>query len=83
MIKQISVMPDNGIGNWYEVEITDPDILQRIKGGTHLLRLEVNPGPQANGVAIYGRETKTNKQAKPDQREKVEDPGPMEIIASR
>ena len=42
--------------------------------GVHRLRLSVAAGPYANGVAVYGRETPLN-------REPVNDPGPMQILA--
>jgi len=70
------VMPDDGMGKWYTVETTDAGLLRRLAKGLHVVRFQVDPGSGANGVALYGREAALN-------REPVEDPGPLVIVAHR
>jgi hypothetical protein len=73
-VDELRVMPDDGVGRWYRVAITDPGLLRELKGGAHVLRFQVDEGPEANGVAVYGREARLN-------REPVEDPGPLRLEA--
>lgn len=73
-VARLRVMPDDGMGGWYRVEITRADLLQKLARGTHLLRFQVADGPEANGLALYGRETTLN-------REPVEQPGPLRLVA--
>ncbi|MFH1131826.1 MAG: cellulase family glycosylhydrolase [Pseudomonadota bacterium] len=71
---EVRVIPDDGVGKWHEVEVLDPALLKKLRSGTHTLRFEVKEGPLAKGVAIYGRETRVNK-------EPVEGAvGPMELV---
>ncbi|MCA9670105.1 MAG: cellulase family glycosylhydrolase [Myxococcales bacterium] len=75
VIGRIKVRPDNGVGRWYRVVVSDAALLAKLaRRGVHRLRLSVAAGPYANGVAVYGRETPLN-------REPVNDPGPMQILA--
>ncbi len=70
------VMPDNGVGEWYSVTVEDDKLLRSLRRGRHTLRFQVVEGPEANGVALFGRETVLN-------REPVEEPGPIKVIAWR
>jgi mannan endo-1,4-beta-mannosidase len=76
VVARLVVIPDDGIGSWQRVTVTDAALLRRLARGVHTLRLEVPEGPQANGVAVFGRETPLN-------REPVEDPGPIRVVAHR
>lgn len=69
----VRAVPDNGRGTWYTLQVEDPALLRRLARGIHTLRLRVSPGPEARGVAIYGRETRQN-------REPVENPGPPRLV---
>lgn len=62
LVTILRVPPDNGRGRWFDVLIEDPDLLARLRGGVHRLRFVVDPGPEANGVAIYGREAPLNRE---------------------
>ena len=73
---EVRVMPDDGVGAWHVITITDARILRRLRRGTHSLRFVVRPGELANGVAIYGREAPLN-------REPVDGPGPLQLVAER
>jgi len=75
-VARLRVMPDDGMGAWYRVEITDGARLKRLARGVHVLRLQVDPGPEANGLAIFGREALLN-------REPVDDPGPIRLLADQ
>lgn len=73
-LAQHRVSPDNGRGSWIAITITDSEVLRSLRRGVHRLRFAVEPGPLANGVAIYGREAPIN-------REPVVDPGPLQLRA--
>ena len=75
-VDTIQVPPDDGVGRWTKVALTDPSRLRRLRGGVHKLRIWVRAGPHANGVALYGREAPLN-------REPVERPGPIVLTAYR
>jgi mannan endo-1,4-beta-mannosidase len=75
-VAAIRVRPDDGVGEWYGVAIDDRAVLARLHGGLHTLRFQVDEGPEANGIALYGAETRLN-------REPVEDPGPIQLRARR
>ena len=79
LLGHLNAAPDDGLGTWHRLELSDPDKLARLKRGRHQLRFEVVAGPQANGVALYGRETVANK-TRP-QKEVVQRSGPMRLIA--
>ncbi len=49
-------------------------LLRRLRGGLHTLRFQVDEGPEANGVAIFGREAELN-------REPVDEPGSLQLLA--
>ena len=76
LLAQLTVRPDDGVGRWYSVAVADDATLAGMSGGRHRLRLRVDPGPHAQGVAIYGREAPLNRQP-------VERPGPLAIWAGR
>ena len=63
-------------GREIRAEVTDSAQLGRLRRGAHKLRLVVEEGQGGNGVAVYGRETSLN-------REPVEAPGPIRIVARR
>ena len=71
----LAVAPDDGVGGWHEVAITDRRILATLARGTHTLRLEVPEGSGANGLAIYGRRT-------PRCQEPVGADGPLTLRAT-
>jgi len=73
-VAALQAIPDNGVGAWHTVAVQDADLRRRLRRGIHTLRLKVSAGPQANGVAVYGREARGNK-------EPVTAPGPLQIIA--
>jgi len=50
-------LADDGIGRWYEVTVSDRQILANMGYGSHELRLEVRPGVMARGLAVYGPAT--------------------------
>jgi mannan endo-1,4-beta-mannosidase len=76
-LSEVRAQPDDGIGGWTSTLITDPALLRKLRGpAVHTLRFQVDEGPEANGVAIYGREARLN-------REPVDDPGPLQILADR
>ena len=75
-VARLRAMPDDGVGWWQRVVITDEALLRRLARGTHSLRFQVDEGPLANGVALYGREGVLN-------REPVDDPGPLRLVARR
>jgi mannan endo-1,4-beta-mannosidase len=72
----VRARPDDGVGAWYTISVTDTAVLERLRGGAHALRFQVDGGPEGNGLAIYGVETKLN-------REPVDDPAPLQLIATR
>jgi hypothetical protein len=74
LLDTVRAIPDDGVGAWVTVTVRDEDLLARLARGVHALRFEVVDGPEANGVAIYGGETRLN-------REPVEDPGPLRLEA--
>ena len=73
---EVRVKPDDGVGAWHVITITDARLLRRLRRGTHTLRFAVSPGDGANGVALYGREARLN-------REPVDRPGPLQLVAER
>ncbi len=75
-VGEVKVMPDDGVGAWHAFTINEPKLLRRLRRGTHSLRFLVSPGAGANGVAIYGREAPLN-------REPVDEPGPLQLVAER
>ena len=75
-VTRLRVMPDNGMGAWYTVTTADEDLLRKLGRGVHVLRFQVDQGPEANGIALYGREAELN-------REPVEDPGPLQLRAQK
>jgi mannan endo-1,4-beta-mannosidase len=72
----VRAKPDDGVGAWTTISVTDAGALERLRGGVHVLRFQVDAGPESNGLAIYGVETKLN-------REPVDDPAPLQITAWR
>jgi mannan endo-1,4-beta-mannosidase len=73
----VRARPDDGVGAWYTITVEEPALLARLRGGRlHTLRFLVEEGPEANGVALFGRETALN-------REPVDDPGPIRLEAFR
>ena len=54
-VARLRVRPDDGLGAWHELHVTDDKLLRRLRHGVHRLRFAVPPGPEAHGVAIYGR----------------------------
>lgn len=74
---RVRARPDDGVGSWCHVLVEDSGLLARLRApGPHTLRFLVEDGPEANGVALFGRETPLN-------REPVEEPGPILLEASR
>jgi hypothetical protein len=50
-VAELLAVPDDGVGRWVEVRVQDPRLLG---AGPHVLRLAVPPGPEANGLTVYG-----------------------------
>ena len=75
-VATLEAAPDDGVGTWHQVTVTDPRHLAPLARGRHTLRLEVRDGPGANGLALYGRRT-------PHARESVGDAGPLTLRAAR
>ncbi|MCB9556762.1 MAG: cellulase family glycosylhydrolase [Deltaproteobacteria bacterium] len=74
-IAALRLPPDDGVGRQFTITIDDEQRLKQWAGRLLTLRLEVVEGDQANGVAIYGRETPLN-------REPVDSPEGITLIAS-
>jgi hypothetical protein len=74
LVGELRVQPDDGLGAWYSVDVKQTPWLRRLQRGKHRLRFQVDPGFEANGVAVYGRETPLN-------REPVDEVGPIQIYA--
>lgn len=73
-LRELIAEPDDGVGSWHRIALADRATLNALRGGVHVLRFEVTRGELANGVAIYGREARLN-------REPVERPGPLRLVA--
>ena len=70
----LTLDPDDGVGRRRKVSVVERGLMRAFAGGAHRLRFRVDGGPLANGVALYGRES-------PDNREPVDQPGPLRIVA--
>jgi mannan endo-1,4-beta-mannosidase len=75
-IARVVAPPDDGRGRWFALPVRVAKLLRRLRGGVHRLRFRVPDGPDARGVAIYGREA-------PDNREPVRRPGALALVACR
>lgn len=58
----VDVPPDDGLGRWVTLEVSDPVVLAALSGAlrrgrAHALTFEVDDGPRANGLTIYGDPT--------------------------
>lgn len=53
---------DDGLGAWRELTLLEGAALARLQRGEHRLRFVVDPGPQAHGLALYGREAPLNRE---------------------
>ncbi|MBK6846539.1 MAG: hypothetical protein IPG96_02965 [Proteobacteria bacterium] len=53
---------DDGLGAWRELTLLEGAALGRLQRGVHRLRFVVDPGPQAHGLALYGREAPLNRE---------------------
>jgi mannan endo-1,4-beta-mannosidase len=56
-LAELDAIPDDGRGSVRQVVLTDPAVLRKLAGRAHVLRLEVPPGPHANGLCVYGEAT--------------------------
>jgi hypothetical protein len=76
LLRTVRAIPDNGLGAWQTIVVEDAALLRKLRGGVHVLRFQVDDGPEAQGIAIYGAEARLN-------REPVDDPAPLQILADR
>ncbi|MBK8480476.1 MAG: cellulase family glycosylhydrolase [Proteobacteria bacterium] len=53
---------DDGLGAWRELILLEGSADRALSPGIHRLRFVVEPGPQAHGLALYGREGPLNRE---------------------
>jgi hypothetical protein len=65
-VATLVVPADDGLGRWHQISVQDRALLRQLSHGEHALRFTVRDGPDARGVAIYGKPTGKGPWSVPD-----------------